>query len=138
MITNENMLNMLKELNREFPDVFGLREGLRIDAIDLKGNYDDDIDFDEELLDEVRIYYKSKTILIKRYDRDNWEIEDEDYIKFEDFREVGKILSIVMKHISRIELDWFATILGIESKGGKGNERKFREHVGRIRTWVSR
>lgn len=24
---------------------------------------------------------------------------------FEDFREIGKILSIVMKHISRIELD---------------------------------
>ena len=53
----------------------------------------------------MRIYYKNKTILVKRYDRDNWEIEDEDYIKFEDFREIGKILSIVMKHISRIELD---------------------------------
>lgn len=114
MITNENMLNMLKELDREFPDGFGLREGLRIDAIDLKDNYDDCIDFDEELLDEVRIYYKNKTILIKRYDRDNWEIEDENYIKFEDFREIGKILSIVMKHISRIELDWFVTILRIE------------------------
>lgn len=111
MITNENMLNMLKELDREFPNGFGLREGLRIDAIDLKDNYDDDIDFDEELLDELRIYYKNKTILIKRYDRDNWEIEDEDYLKFEDFREIGKILSIVMKHISRIELDWFATIM---------------------------
>ena len=45
MITNENMLNMLKELDREFPDNYGLREGLRIDAIDLKGKYDDDIDF---------------------------------------------------------------------------------------------
>ena len=101
---NENMLNMLKELDSEFPDNYGLREGLRIDAIDLKDRYDDCIDFDEELLDEVRIYYKNKTILIKCYDRDNWEIEDEDYIKFEDFREIGKILSIVMKHISRIEL----------------------------------
>lgn len=115
MIMNENMLNMLKELDSEFPDNYGLREGLRIDAIDLKDRYDDDIDFDEELLDELRIYYKNKTILIKRYDRDNWEIEDEDYIKFEDFREVGKILSIVMKHLGRIELDWFATILTVES-----------------------
>ena len=115
MIMNENMLNILKELDREFPDDFGLREGLRIDAIDLKGNYDDDIDFNEELLDKLRIYYKNKTIRIRRYDRDNWEIEDEDYLKFEDFREIGKILSIVMKHISRIELDWFATILKIES-----------------------
>lgn len=105
MIMNENMLNMLKELDSEFPDNYGLREGLRIDAIDLKDRYDDDIDFDEELLDEVRIYYKNKTILVKRYDRDNWEIEDEDYIGCEYFREIGKILNIVMKHISRIKLD---------------------------------
>lgn len=105
MIMNENMLNMLKELDSEFPDNYGLREGLRIDAIDLKDRYDDDIDFDEELLDELRIYYKNKTILIKRYDRDNWEIEDQGYIKSEYFREVGKILSIVMKHLSKIEFE---------------------------------
>ena len=104
MIMNENMLNMLKELDREFPDDFGLREGLRIDAIDLKGNYDDDIDFDEELLDKLRIYYKNKTIRIRRYDRDNWEIEDKDYLRFSDFEQVGKIISIVMKHLGRIEL----------------------------------
>ena len=104
---------------REFPDNYGLREGLRIDAIDLKDRYDDDIDFNEELLDELRIYYKNKTIVIKRYDRDDWEIEDEDYLRFVDFEKIGKILSIVMKHLGRIELDWFATILGIESKGEK-------------------
>lgn len=102
---NENFLNMLKELNRKYPDDYGLIKGLRIDAIDLKDRYDDDELFDETLLDEVRIYYKQQTISIERYYENNWEIEDEDYIKFEDFREIGKILSIVMKHISRIELD---------------------------------
>ena len=105
MIMNENMLNMLKELDSEFPDNYGLLEGLRIDAIDLKDRYDDDKLFDETILDVVRIYYKQQTISIERYYENNWEIEDEDYIKFEDFREIGKILSIVMKHISRIELD---------------------------------
>lgn len=105
MIMNENMLNMLKELDSEFPDNYGLREGLRIDAIDLKGNYDDDKLFDETILHVVRIYYKQQVISIGRYDRDNWEIEDYNYLKFEDLREIGKILSIVMKHISRIELD---------------------------------
>lgn len=100
---NENFINMYTELNRKYPDVYG--RDLRIDAIDRKDRYDDDIDFDEELLDEVRIYYKNKTILVKRYDRDNWEIEDEDYLRFVDFEKIGKILSIVMKHLGRIELD---------------------------------
>lgn len=101
---NENFLNMFKELNKKYPDIYGLVKGLRIDAIDLKDRYDDDELFDETLLDEARIYYKQQTITIKRYNRDNWEIEDYDYLKFEDFREVGKILSIVMKHLGRIEL----------------------------------
>lgn len=106
---NENFINMYTELNRKYPDVYG--RDLRIDAIDRKDRYDDDIDFDEELLDEVRIYYKNKTILVKRYDRDNWEIEDEDHLRFIDFEKIGKILSIVMKHLGRIELIWFATII---------------------------
>lgn len=112
---NENFLSMFKELNRKYPDDYGSIEGLRIDAVDLKGNYDDDDKFDETLLDKLRIYYKEQIITITRYDRDNWEIEDYAYLKSEDFREIGKILSIVMKHISRIELDWFATIWRIES-----------------------
>lgn len=110
---NENFLNMLKELDKKYPNVYG--RDLRIDAIDRKDHYDDEDEFDETLLDELRIYYKRQTISIERYYENNWEIEDEDYIKFEDFREIGKILSIVMKHISRIELDWFDTILRIES-----------------------
>lgn len=100
---NENFINMYTELNRKYPDIYG--RDLRIDAVDLKGNYDDDDKFDETLLDKLRIYYKEQIITITRYDRDNWEIKDYAYLKFEDFREIGKILSIVMKHISRIELD---------------------------------
>lgn len=100
---NENFINMYTELNRKYPDIYG--RDLRIDAIDRKDRYDDDKLFDETLLDKLRIYYKEQIITITRYDRDNWEIEDYAYLKFEDFREIGKILSIVMKHISRIELD---------------------------------
>lgn len=102
---NKNIKNMCKELKREFRSEYGMGNNLFIDAVDLKGNYDDDDKFDETLLDKLRIYYKEQIITITRYDRDNWEIEDYAYLKFEDFREIGKILSIVMKHISRIELD---------------------------------
>lgn len=83
---NENFLSMFKELNRKYPDDYGSIEGLRIDAVDLKGNYDDDDKFDETLLDKLRIYYKEQIITITRYDRDNWEIEDYAYLKFEDFK----------------------------------------------------
>lgn len=112
---NENIENMCKELKREFPSEYGIAKNLSIDAVDFTGCYDDYDNFDETLLDELKIYYLDNTIVIKRYDRDNWEIEDEDYLRFVDFEKIGKILSIVMKHIGRIELDWFATILRIES-----------------------
>lgn len=102
---NENIKNMFKELKREFPEDFGLYDGLIVEAIDLKDSYDDYTAFNETLLDEVVISYKGRTMSIKRYYESDWEIHDENYIKFEDFREIGKILSIVMKHISRIELD---------------------------------
>ncbi len=100
---NENIKNMLKELKREFRSEYGMGNNLFIDAVDLMGWYDDDDNFDETMLDELKIYYLDNTIVIKRYDRDNWEIEDEDYLRFVDFGKIGKILSIVMKHISRIE-----------------------------------
>lgn len=100
---NENIENMQKELKREFPSEYGIVKGLSISAVDLTDCYDDDNNFDETLLDELKIYYKDNVIVIERYDRDNWEIEDEDYLRFVDFEKIGKILSIVMKHLGRIE-----------------------------------
>lgn len=100
---NENIENMINELKREFPSEYGIPKKLSIDAVDFTGCYDDYDNFDETLLDELKIYYLDNTIVIKRYDRDNWEIEDEDYLRFVDFEKIGKILSIVMKHLGRIE-----------------------------------
>ena len=100
---NPNMKRMLAELKREFPEDFGSYDGLTVDALDFKGNYDDYTDFDETLLFDLEVCYKDQTITIKRYYKEIWEIEDENYIKSEYFREIGKILSIVMKHLGRIE-----------------------------------
>lgn len=102
---NENIENMFKELKCEFPEDFGSYDGLTVDALDFKGNYDEYTDFDETLLFDLEVCYKDQTITIKRYYKEIWEIEDENYIKSEYFREIGKILSIVMKHISKIKLD---------------------------------
>lgn len=105
MIMNENIENMCKELKREFRSEYGMGNNLFIDAVDLMGWYDNDDNFDETMLDELKIYYLDNTIVIKRYDRDDWEIEDEDYLRFVDFEKIGKILSIVMKHLSKIEFE---------------------------------
>lgn len=104
MKNDKNIKNMFKELQHEFPEDFGLYDGLTVEAIDLKDLYDDYTAFDEALLDEVVIGYRDQIISIKRCYESGWKIHDENYIKFEDFREIGKILDIVMKHLSKIKL----------------------------------
>ena len=110
---NENFLNMFKELNRKYPDGYG--PDLRIDAIDRKDCDDTDDKFNEKILRELKICYKGKIIVLEKYYNDDWEIRDKHFLKTKEFREIVEILSIVMKHISRIELDWCATILKIDS-----------------------
>ena len=60
--------------------------------------------FDETILSEVVISYRDQIISIGRYYDDDWEIHDETYISFKYFREIGKVLNIVMKHLSKIKL----------------------------------
>lgn len=100
---NKNIENMFRELKREFSEDFGSYDKLTVDALDFKDNYDDCIDFDETILCELVICYKNQAIVISRYYENNWDIENEDYIKCEYFREIGKILNIVMKHLNKIE-----------------------------------
>lgn len=104
MKNDRNIKNMFKELKHEFPKDFGSCDGLTVDAIDFTDSYDDYDAFNEIILGEVVISYRNQTISISRCYDDDWEIHDETYIKFEDFREIGKILDIVMKHLSKIEL----------------------------------
>ena len=103
MKDDKNIKNMFKELQREFPEDFGSCDGLTVDAIDFTGAYDDYDTFDETILSEVVIGYRNQIISIGRYYDDDWEIHDETYIDFENFRAIGKILNIVMKHLSKIE-----------------------------------
>lgn len=103
-MNDKNIKNMSKKLQHEFPEDFGLRNGLTVDAIDFAGVYDDCDAFDETFLSEVVISYRNQIISIGRYYDDDWEIHDETYIDFENFREIGKILDIVMEYLSKIKL----------------------------------
>ena len=98
---NENIINMYTELNRKYPDVYG--RDLIIDAIDRKDRCDDDDKFNEKILDELKICYKGKIIVLEKYYNDDWEIIDKHFLKTKEFREIVEILSIVMKHLGRIE-----------------------------------
>lgn len=106
MKNDKNIKNMFKELDHEFPEDFGLYAGLTIDACDFEDNYDDNTNFDETMLDKLTICYKNQYVAISRYCENNWEITDESFIKCEYFREIGKILDIVMKHLSKIEFKY--------------------------------
>lgn len=104
MKNDKNIKNMFKELQHEFPEDFWACDGLTVDAIDFTGAYDDCAVFNETILAEVVIGYRNQIISIGRCYDDDWEIHDETYISFKDFRVIGKILNIVMKHLSKIKL----------------------------------
>lgn len=100
---NENIKNMVEELKEKYPDDYGHFEGLTIDAIDRKDCDDTDDKFNEKILRELKICYKGKIIVLEKYYNDDWEIRDKHFLKTKEFREIVEILSIVMKHLSKIE-----------------------------------
>lgn len=103
MKNDKNIKNMFKELQHEFPEDFGSDDGLIVEAADFKSSHDDCADFDETLLSELVICYKNRVVTISRYYGNDWEIADEGYIRCEYFTEIGKALSIAMKHLSEIK-----------------------------------
>lgn len=102
---NENIKNMVEELKEKYPDDYGHFEGLTIDAIDRKDCDDTDDKFNEKILRELKICYKGKIIVLEKYYNDDWEIRDKHFLKTKEFREIVEILSIVMKHLSKIEFE---------------------------------
>lgn len=94
---NENFENMLEELEREFPDSYNKELYLLIHA------YVDD-EFQEELFSNLFMHYKTSVIEISRdFENNSFDINTDILIEQEDLAILAKAMSIVAKHLSKID-----------------------------------
>lgn len=99
---NENFENMLEELEREFPDSYNKELYLVIHNEVCDDYYVDD-EFQEELFSNLFINYKTSAIEISRDLKNNlFDINTDILIEQEDLAVIGKVISIVVKHLSKI------------------------------------
>ena len=100
---NENFENMVAELKREFPD---LEEEIDLIIYDeeMNGYFFDD-EFKEKMLYKLWINYKGISVGIIRVSfADNlFYIESCSYMNQEDLIFFSKIITIIFKHLSKIE-----------------------------------
>lgn len=100
---NENIENMVEELKHEFPD---LKEDIDLIIYDEKVNeYFLDGEFKEQMLYKFWINYKEISVgIIRANFEDNlFHIESCRYMNREDLIIFSKIITIVAKHLSKIE-----------------------------------
>ncbi|WP_225415767.1 hypothetical protein, partial [Ligilactobacillus salivarius] len=100
---NENIKNMVEELKHEFPD---LKEDIDLIIYDEKMNgYFLDDEFKEQMLYKFWINYKGISVgIIKANLEDNlFYIESCSYMNQEDLIFFSKIITIIFKHLSKIE-----------------------------------
>lgn len=99
---NENFENMLEELEREFPDSYNKELYLVIHNEVCDDYYADD-EFQEELFSNLFINYKTSAIEISRDFKNNlFDINTDILIEQEDLAILAKAMSIVAKHLSKI------------------------------------
>lgn len=99
---NENIDNMFDELRKEFPK--NVYQKLDLIIYDNGGNrYSKDDEFKEELFNELFINYETNVVAIDRCGYSSFDIDTSVLIEQEDLAVIGKVISIVVKHLSKIE-----------------------------------
>lgn len=99
---NENFENMLEELEREFPDSYNKELYLVIHNEVCDDYYVDD-EFQEELFSNLFMHYKTSVIEISRdFENNSFDINTDILIEQEDLAILAKAMSIVAKHLSKI------------------------------------
>ena len=103
---NKNIENMLEELKEKYPDNWeDPIRGLDVSVYDTtNAGYEVYGDFAEELFYIVWINYKGCSLGISREDLSHnyFDIGTDTYIELEDLVELTKIMTIVVKHLSKI------------------------------------
>lgn len=104
MITNENIDNMFDELRNEFPK--SIYQKLKLAIYDNDRNrYSKDDEFKEELFNKLFINYETNIVVIDRYGYSSFDIDTTILIEQEDLAVIGKVISIVFKHLGKIEFE---------------------------------
>lgn len=101
---NENIENIFEDLKKEFPENVYQKLSLRI--FDNNGNdYFEDYEFKEELFSSLFIYYRDNVLEITKYQYNVFDIDTDVFIEQEDLATIAKAMSIVAKHLSKIEFE---------------------------------
>lgn len=104
---NENIDNIFEELKKEFPKNVYQELDLRI--YDNNGNeYFEDDEFQEKIFRNMFINYETDIVDIRRNNYSLFDINTDILIEQEDLAVIGKVISIAVKHLSKIEFEELA------------------------------
>lgn len=101
---NKNIDNMFEDLEKEFPEKVCQKFALII--YDNNGNeYFKDYEFQEELFSNLFINYRDNALEIIKDQYNMFDINTDMLIEQEDLATIAKAMSIVAKHLSKIEFE---------------------------------
>ena len=101
---NKNIKNMFKELKHEFPK--NIYQKLDLIMYDNNGNkYSEDDEFQEKIFRNLFIDYETDVVDIRRNRYSVFDINTDILIEQENLAVIGKVISIVVKHLSKIEFE---------------------------------
>lgn len=101
---NENIETMLEELRKEFPKKVYQELDLIIYDND-KNSYFTDDEFQEKIFRNMFINYETSAVEIRRNKYSTFDINTDILIEQEDLAVIGKVISIAVKHLSKIEFE---------------------------------
>ena len=101
---NINIEAMLEELRKEFPKKVYQELDLIIYDND-KNSYFTDDEFQEKIFRNMFINYETSAVEVRRNKYSTFDINTDILIEQEDLAVIGKVISIVVKHLSKIEFE---------------------------------
>ena len=101
---NENINNMFDELRKQFPK--NVYQKLAVIINDVDGNsYLEYDEFEEKLFSNLYINYGIDSVGISRNESNFFDIDTDVFVDQENLEVIGKVISIVTKHLSKIEFE---------------------------------
>lgn len=101
---NPNIKRMMAELKQELSKNVYQRLDLMICDND-ESIYSKDDEFKEKLFNRLYINYETNIIVIDRCGNSTFDIRTSVLIEQEDLAVIGKVISIAVKHLSKIEFE---------------------------------